>query len=174
MHKVTRHIAEAFPECGLARSRKRSVRPSVETVHERDNLLPVSFTLPVEVLTRHLDAAFVRFGARIAEEHLVEPGHFAQGFCKFNLRVVREKVADMVKVIELVDYRLLDARILVTESVHGDTRHKIKELIALGIEQVRAFALHEFHIGLTVKRRNVFLVLLEEIIQELCHSSILH
>ena len=174
MHKVTRHIAEAFPERGLARGRKRGVGTAVETVHERNDLLPVGFALPVEVLTRHLDAAFVRFGARIAEEHLVEPGHFAKGLRKLDLRVVRVKVADMVEMIELFDYRLLDARILVTESVHGDTRHKVKELVALGIEQVRAFALHEFHIGLTVKRRNVFLVLLEEIIQELCHSSILH
>ena len=174
MNEVTRHGAEAFADSRLARCRKRGVRSSVEAVHEGDNLLPVGFALPVEILTCKLDTAFVRFGTRVAEEHLVELGDFEQELAEIDLRVVRVEVAHVVEVVHLIHHRILDGLVLVAKRIHGDTRHEVQVLVALVVKEVRAFALHEVDVRLAIERSDNLFVLFQEVSARLCHSLNLH
>ena len=174
MNEVTRHRAEAFPDSRLTCRRKSSECTAVEAVHERHDFLTILFALPVEVLTRELDSAFVGFGTGVAEEGLVELGDFKESLAEFNLRVVRVKVADVVEVVHLFHNRILNSLVLVTERVHGNTRHEVQVLVALVVVEVRANAFHKVDVSLAVERRDNLFVLFQQVSARLCHSLNLH
>ena len=80
----------------------------------------------------------------------------------------------MVEVVHLFHNRILNRLVLVTERIHGDTRHEVQILVALVVVEVRALALHEVDVCLAVERRDNLFVLFEQVSARLCHSLNLH
>ena len=117
----------------VARERERSHRAPVKAALEREH--PAS---PGHGEARELHRGFDRLGAAVAEEDARHPGELREALGEKSLRRVVEEIRDVEKAVRLLAERLHEARMPVTERVHGDAGEEVPVDLSLGVDELRA------------------------------------
>ena len=128
--EAARHRAEAFEIFLLAAGSERRQRAAVEGAFEGDDANPFRMTADGVILARHLDRAFHRLRAGIAEEDDVGKARRAQPLRQrlgFRNPV---KVRDVPELVSLVGQRLDQLRMRVAEHIDRDARGEIEIALA--------------------------------------------
>ena len=157
-----RHLVEAFhdrPEAFeiffLAAGGERRERAPVERAlegHEPDALRMPAHRM---IFARHLDRAFHRLGAGIAEEHGVGEACRAQpGGETLGLRNA-VKVRDVPELLRLLGHRGDKRRVGMAEHIDRDAGGEVEVARAVGRRQPRAFAPLEGEVGTRIGRQKM-------------------
>ena len=124
----------------LAGGGERRQRAAVEGTLECDDAIALGLAARRLVFARHLDRAFHRLGAGIAEECVVGKACLAQPFCgALALRNLVE-IGDVPDFSGLLLQRGDELRVRVPQRIDGDARAKIEIALAVGRDQPYAFA----------------------------------
>ena len=112
--------AEAFEVLGVVGGSDGRQRPTVEGVAGADDAVLLRIAVDVVVSARGLEAAFQRFGARIAEEHQIGKGVGDQLFCQLALVWNLVEVRGVPQLPRLIPQGFNQNRVRVPERVDGD------------------------------------------------------
>ena len=132
--------AEAFEIFFLPAGGERGQRAAVEGALEGDD--PIAFRCAVRrvVFARHLDGAFHRFGAGIAEEDDVGEARVAQPLRNaFGLGHLIE-IGDVPELLRLRGQRGDHARMRVPQRIDGDPGGEVEIALAVGRDEPNALA----------------------------------
>lgn len=106
-------------------------RATVEGVVEGDDFAFFTAELIVGIFPRQLKGRLVRFGAGVAEEHLVGKGGLHEGFRQLQHRFVGIAIADMPQFRQLPLQGLRQRRVSMAQGVHCDAARHINILFPL-------------------------------------------
>ena len=120
---------------------------------EGDDPEPVGLAAVIEMAARHLDRAFQRLGAGIAEEGGVGEGVRDQPVGELLLRLDAVEVRAVPELLALLLERRDQVRMGVAQQRHGDARAEIQIASPVAVEQIGAFAALEFYGGALVDRQ---------------------
>ncbi len=134
------HRAEAFEIFLLPAGGERRQRAAVEGAFEGDDAVALRRAVRRMIFARHLDGAFHRLGAGIAEEddvgkaRVAQPRRYALGFRNL------VEIGDVPQLLRLRGQRLDQMRMRMAERVDGDAGGKIEIAVAVGRRQPYALA----------------------------------
>ena len=124
----------------LAGGGERRQGAAVERAFEGDDAVALRRAARRLVFARHLDRAFHRLGAGIAEEHVVGKARLAQPLCgALALRNLIE-IGDVPDLPGLLLERGDELGMGMPQRIDGDARAKIEIALAVGRDQPYAFA----------------------------------
>ena len=127
----------------------------MEGALEADDLDPLRLAVRPVILAGGLQRALDRLGARVAEEHLVDAGGFAEPRGQRLLARDAEDVGDVPELLALVLQRLHQLRMRVAEAGGGDAGQAVEVGLALGRVEPRASAAFERQRGAVVDAHDV-------------------
>ena len=131
---------EAFERLFVAAGGERRQGAPVEGALEGDDAPASGIAAAVVVAPRHLDYAFHRLGARIAEEHLVGEARGAQAFGEARLFGDFVEVGAMPQFLSLGGERRNQPRVAVAQGIDRDAGGEVEEAPPVGGDQVSALA----------------------------------
>ena len=149
------HRAEPFEIFLLSAGGERRQRAAVEGALESDDAVTFRLTVRRLVFARHLDRAFHRLGAGIAEEHHVGEAGFAQtprdalGFRNF------VKIGDVPHLLRLLGERGDELRMCMPQRIHGNAGGKIEIALAVRGDKPRALAPLEGKVDARIGRQQM-------------------
>jgi hypothetical protein len=134
------HGAEALEILFLPAGGERRQRATVESAFEGDDTVTLRVATRRLIFARHLNRAFHRLGAGIAEEHHVGKARPAQAVGNtLGLRNL-VKVGDVPHLLRLSVQRLDKFRVGMPQRIDGDAGGEIEIPIAVGRNQPNALA----------------------------------
>ena len=134
------HRSEPVEIFLLAPGRERRQCPAVEGALIGDDAVALGLAVRRLILSRHLDRAFHRLGARIGEEHEIGEARLAEPRReRFALRDAIE-IGNVPKLLGLLDDRFDKMGMRVSERIHRDARREIKIAVAIGCDEPNALA----------------------------------
>ena len=146
---------ESFAVFASAGCREGGEGASMERVVHGNDLVTTPDGAP---FPGELDESFVGFRAAVAEEaDSVETVGYQFG-CEFRLAFVHEKIRDMDQFLRLLDDRLCNRRMTVTETAHGNAGCKIQILVSVSVPQMTTAAASEENIRFRIRLHDVFIV----------------
>ena len=144
-----RERAEGQPVAGTVGRRERPEQPTVERAAQRDDLV-LRLAQRARPSTRELEGAFVRLGARVAEEHLRRERPCDEGRREPLARCRVIQVRGMDQPFGRGMQCPLEAGIVVAERVHGDAAAEVEIGLPLGVVHVHAASANELDWGALV------------------------
>ena len=157
-----RHLVEAFDHRTeavevflLTAGRERRQRAAMEGALERDDAVALRLAARRLILARHLDRAFHRLGAGIAEEHHVREARRAQPLGQPLGLGDAVEIGDVPELPGLLGDRLDQMRMRVAERVHRHPRGEVEIAVAVGGDEPRALAALEREIDARIGRQQM-------------------
>ena len=127
----------------ILRGRERAHRSPVERARAGEDRAPFGFAFAIRELARELDRGFVRFRPRVTEEDAFEAGARGEFVRKRTGGLVVEQVARLHERPRLFRDGLRDGGMRVAERADGDAGDQVEISVALGVDQLAAFAAHD-------------------------------
>ena len=145
-------------EAVLSRRGKGRQRSAVEALVKGNDIAVLRALGFCGVFARHLDGAFVRLGAGVAEKHLAHSGAGAEDLGKLGTGSGVIKVGGMLKQLCLLGDRFCPYGIAVAEGVDPDAGGHVDVFFAVIVPAQRAAALNDSDIKALVGMGDILIV----------------
>ena len=156
--KISREGAEVVVEHVLAGGGQGRQCAAMEGVDQRDDLVPALAIGIYAVFAGALDRALVGLGARVAEEHGVQPGAAAELFRQLAVGGGVIQVRRVLQRCGLVGHSPDPRGVAVAQRVDADARREVKVALAVGVPGRHALALRQHDLAAAIGVEDVVVI----------------
>ena len=130
----------------------------MEGVDQRDDLIPALAIGIYAVFAGALDRALVGLGARVAEEHGIQPGAAAEFFRQLAVGGGVIQVRRVLQRCGLVGHSPDPRGVAVAQRVDADARREVKVALAIGVPGRHALALRQYDLAAAIGVEDVVVI----------------